>query len=133
MKQNRFLYVCTDDFDTGPRLIGILTELKPGKGFKRHGEYEFKYTIGGAFHEFCLRLIGFSDPSGVYRGEEVFKRLVEKHLPEPDDDDILELVGQTENTYDEWECLKHFGQIDMQGHAFLHETLPERIVRFDKN
>jgi hypothetical protein len=59
----RKLFVCSKELSTKkgfgnqPRLIGVLTELKPGGNQAgEYGEYQFEYKLGGQFPEWFLKL-----------------------------------------------------------------------------
>jgi hypothetical protein len=150
----RQLYVCTNAFscknifpdvteenELRPRLIGVLRELRRGLSPTWHGKYEFEYTIGGEFKEPCLWLSGLHDPNKIYNNKEIAHLLYTWLPPKPysgerkmwceDMKEVLQDAGMSK--YNEWEWLKHFNAIGPQEYAYLYETLPKGIIRYDKN
>jgi len=135
----RKLYVCSKPFpdengELRPRLIGILTELKPGVSPRQNGEYQFEYKLGGTFPEDIVRLTSFPDINKTYKGFEVMG-FMKKWLPSHDFDgldDILKRAETSFENYDEWAVLKTFALSDGQKHAYLYETLPKDVIMYER-
>ena len=122
---SRKLYATSKKLASGTRLIGILTE--------NNGEYRFEYKLDGKVQKWFLVIKEFPDVTQVYTGE-VVKKFVDCFVPERDHwgiDDYLEQAGLSE--YDEWELLKFLGPRGIRsGNFFLHESLPEGVIVFEK-
>jgi hypothetical protein len=134
----RQLYVCSKPFpykdnELHPRLIGILSEIKPGTSPQNNGEYQFEYKLGDSFPEHIVRLNDFPYVNKVYKGKEL-SNFLKKWLPNQDSiwlKDVLKRAKTSLENYDEWAILKALGDGDSQDHAYLYETLPEGVVCYE--
>jgi hypothetical protein len=113
-----------------PRLIGTLTELKPGGNKpEQYGEYEFEYTFStkatGKFPEWFMQLEEFPDTKRVYTNTTEVLRFIKRFLPTADYrflDKVFE--SRSIKEYNELAFLSHTGN-DM---IKLNETLPQNII-----
>ena len=136
----RKLYVCSKSLPTKkglgnqPRLIGVLTELKPGGNKpEQYGEYQFEYKLGEEFPEWFLKLEEFPDISRVYRNTPEVTRFIKRFLPTSDFkylQDVLDSRGLKH--YDEWRLLTNDG-INEHSYVHLHVVLPSNVMAYEKS
>jgi len=128
----RKVYVCSKPlptkkgFGSQPRLIGILTELKPGGNEpEQYGEYQFEYTTKDRFPEWFMQLEEFPDPARIYANTPEVLRFIQNFVLSSDYkyfDAVLESMGLKE--YNEWAFLTNTGDDSIH----LCETLPENVI-----
>ena len=128
----RKLYLLSKPFDNRPRLIGVLSELREGKGDKE-GEYQFEYKLGGVSNppEYFLVVDEFPDIQKVYRGAEA-RPFVERVLPKRDSIFINEFYKNAGiSDYEEWALMKYCGQKLFEDETSLCEYVPKGAILYE--
>lgn len=119
----RQLYVLSKAIENKPRLIGVLSE--------DNGVYHFEYKLGNILPEWFLLLDEFPDVTRVYEGHEV-EKFIFRLIPRSDNVYIKELMNTAGlQDYDVWEFLKAFGDKNMRQDAYIYESLPDEVIRYD--